>query len=377
MQHGLVSVLMASALLTAVGCSHDSSSPRGGELPASASSAHSRALRLLQPVAVHHATKLADGRVLITGGCTLPGCGGFDAARDAQIFNPSTRHFQPGPRMLFASASGTATLLDDGRVLLTGGYPAEGQPPTAQAELFEPKSDKFVAAGSMLTPRADHSTTRLPDGRVLVCGGFDASSTPLRTCEYFDPQLNRFKPGPTMSAPRAAHAAVVVQGHLVLVGGTTGSRALATTDVLQGSAWSPGPKLDVARVKLAAAALPGARLLAIGGATSTVGRVLLSTTEVVNLNGHVTPGPSLSEGEYKLDGAVASLPDGQLVIAGGQHVNVYNPKSNAMKRLPHPLLERRSFVTATPVGFRAVLVAGGYDDAIVPTSQAVVVAIPG
>lgn len=44
--------------------------------------------------------------------------------------------------------------------------------------------------------------------------------------------------------------------------------------------------------------------------------------------------------------------------------------------LRKPVLDRRSFVTATAVGPRAVLVAGGYDDAIVPASAATLVSIP-
>jgi hypothetical protein len=50
------------------------------------------------------------------------------------------------------------------------------------------------------------------------------------------------------------------------------------------------------------------------------------STEVMELaTGRVTPGPDLSEGEYKLDSAITALDDGRVVIAGGQRVNVFDP----------------------------------------------------
>jgi hypothetical protein len=165
---------------------------------------------------------------------------------------------------------------------------------------------------------------------------------------------------------------------VVLIGGTTGGQALASTDELVGGTWSPGPSLLVPRVKLEAATLPGSRVLVIGGATSTEGRERLSSTEIIDIRrADVTAGPNLSEGQYKLDGAVARLRDGRLVIAGGRRLNVYDPRANTIRVLQEPLLQRRSFVTATAVGPHTVLIAGGYDDAIVPSDAATLVRVSG
>ena len=73
-----------------------------------------------------------------------------------------------------ARASGTATLLADGRVLLTGGYPGEGASPTSSAEIFDPAEGSFAPTGDLTVARADHSASLLSDGRVLIAGGFDA-----------------------------------------------------------------------------------------------------------------------------------------------------------------------------------------------------------
>lgn len=334
-------------------------------------------LALLQPRAVHHATVLADGRVLITGGCTEPGCEGFEAARASEIFDPAAATFVTGPTMPAPSASGTATLLADGRVLLTGGYPGEGMPPTSNAQVFDPATGRFSTVASMTTERATHTATMLRDGRVLMSGGYDGQDEALASTELFDPHTGSFTAGPDLSSPRAAHSALAVDESVVLVGGTVGGPALSTTDVMRLGRWAPGPELRTPRVKHAVAVVPGDRVLVVGGSSSTEGRTLLATTELIHLTtGEVTGGPTLSEGEYKLDGAVVALSDGRVVIAGGQRINVYDPADNTMTVLRNPVLPRRSFVTATPVGRSTVLVAGGYDDAIIPTADAQLVRIP-
>jgi Galactose oxidase, central domain len=345
--------------------------------PATVSSGVAETLRLAQPRAVHRATLLNDGRVLITGGCTEPGCGGFDSGRASEFFDPAKRRFEPGPSMQVARASGTATLLTDGRVLLTGGYPGEGQAPTATAELFDPTTNTFKPAGNMTTPRADHTATLLPDGRVLLCGGYDASGAALRSTELFDPATGRFTPGPAMATPRAGQAAVRVGDRTVLIGGTISGRALTTTEVFDGASWVTGPNLVVARVKHAAVALPDQRILVIGGASSVEGRRRFASTELINLQtNHVSAGPSLSQGEYKLDGAVVELPDGRVVIAGGTRLDLFDPQTDTVSVLAQPVGPQLAFLSATAVSRRLVLIAGGYDRDIIPTSRAVLVTIP-
>ena len=210
-------VLVVVSLMAALsGCTDDQSTRRaGGDITASASAV----LRMTQPRAVHRATLLSDGSVLVTGGCTERGCGGFDAGRRAERYVPG-RGLVADAEMATPRASGTATLLADGRVLLVGGYPGEGRPPTSSAEVYDPATDSFAAVGDLGTARADHSATLLPDGQVMVAGGFDAEGGALSTTEYFDPATGEFRPGPGLSQPRAAHVAVLAGRDLVLVGGT-------------------------------------------------------------------------------------------------------------------------------------------------------------
>jgi len=63
-------------------------------------------------------------------------------------------------------AGHTATLLDNGRVLITGGYNATQR--LASVELYDPVTGTSMLVGTMLMPRYAHTATLLPDGKVVI-----------------------------------------------------------------------------------------------------------------------------------------------------------------------------------------------------------------
>lgn len=365
-------VVVVAAALALGGCAASRTpsppSPPTSPGPEAASPAPPGVLRLSTPRAVHRATRLADGSVLLTGGCTQPGCGGFERGRTAERF--AEGRLTVGAQMASPRASGTATLMRDGRVLLTGGFPGEGQAPTPSAEVYEPASGRFLPVADLAVGRADHSASLLTDGRVLVAGGFDAAGRALRSTEIYDPSIERFTTGAALTVARAAHVAVTVGERVILLGGTTDSAAMSSTDVGDGDSWRPGPPLQTPRVKLGAALMPDGRVFVAGGSTDTQGRERLSTTELLDLaRPRTTPGPSLSAGEYKLDGALAVLADGRVVVPSAGGLDVFDPATSTMQRLPDRTYAAGSFRTVTAVSETAVLVAGGYDASVTPTDQ--------
>ena len=75
----------------------------------------------------------------------------------------------------------TATLLQNGRVLVTGGSNDFGGLPSA--ELYNPPSGTWTATGSLNTAHAAHTATLLPNPiMVLIAGGF-ADGRPLSRAE--------------------------------------------------------------------------------------------------------------------------------------------------------------------------------------------------
>ena len=123
--------------------------------------------------ALHTATLLNNGNVLVAGG--------WDSAKshnDAQLYNPNTGLFTATGSMTFARSAHTATLLNNGMVLITGGY--DGAVPMASAELYNPVTGLFTTIGPMHVARSAHTATLLNNGKVLIAGGTPAN-TRLRT----------------------------------------------------------------------------------------------------------------------------------------------------------------------------------------------------
>jgi hypothetical protein len=106
--------------------------------------------------------------------------------------------------------SHTATLLEDGRVLIIGGHRGrrEGMVVHASAEIFDPRTGRFERAGTLAIPRHKHDAVRLADGRVLVIGGADRTDrVHFASTEIYRPMDRSFQPGPSMANRRYKIAA--------------------------------------------------------------------------------------------------------------------------------------------------------------------------
>lgn len=86
----------------------------------------------------------------------------------------------------------SATLLSDGRVLVVGGreWGTYGQP-LDSVEIYDPKTGTFSPSGPLNSPRADHQATLLPSGKVLITGGIASNNIRAYWFEYWDPATNR------------------------------------------------------------------------------------------------------------------------------------------------------------------------------------------
>src|SRR5574344_479638 len=94
---------------------------------------------------------------------TLAGCKSFCA----DIFHPNG-YFKLLPMTVEPRNGHTATLLKDGRVLITGGGLLHGLEISKTAEIYDPKKNNFKRTGDMTTPRFHHAAVLLNDGRVLI-----------------------------------------------------------------------------------------------------------------------------------------------------------------------------------------------------------------
>lgn len=323
------------------------------------------------PRAAHQATPTAGGLVLLSGGCAQANCEAVQ--RSAELFDPSTgRHASTGP-MREARASHVAAALADGRVLVAGGWTGAGV--SAAVEVFDPATRRFEAAPPMTVPRMDGTATTLRDGRVLIAGGAMRTNQPTAAVEVFDTATGRIQPSANLGTARAHHGAARLRdGRVLIVGGLVERRrATATAEIYDpatGRVTLTG-SLSQPRCKLAALALQDGRVMVIAGSTDCEDRNRLATTEIYDpATGRFEPGPSLLNARYKIASAATLLANGDVLIAGNaDDVEAWTPGTPAFVKLGSGIGAELSFSTATALHTGGALVAGGYDERIVPTAR--------
>ena len=164
----------------------------------------------------HAAVLLRSGKVLIAGGWI-----GIHTATDsAELYDPATDKFTVIAKMTTPRARLSATLLGNGDVLLASGYAHDGPDgAVASAEIFHADTCRFQRTGSMHQPRGSHTATLLNDGRVLIAGG--GSADLIATAEIYDPKTGAFSETGRLSTPRHKHAAgLLPDGRVLIVGGS-------------------------------------------------------------------------------------------------------------------------------------------------------------
>lgn len=184
----------------------------------------------------HTATLLKDGRVLVMGGAvhaSVPPTWLLSLGT-AEIFDPTSGTFSQTGNLGTARTAHAATLLKNGNVLVTGGlvYSTQAGSPIgsglSSAELFDPTKGTFAPTASMTAGRGGHSATLLNDGTVLVAGGnfVYIQYGPMRfllqsndSAEVFDPTGTAVIRTGDMETPRSYHTSTLLQDGRVLVTG--------------------------------------------------------------------------------------------------------------------------------------------------------------
>jgi hypothetical protein len=114
-------------------------------------------------------------------------------------------------------ASHTATLLSNGKALVSGGY--NGGLILASSELYDPVTGTWSATGSMATARMFFTATLLLGGKVLVAGGFGMNSSILASAELYDPIAGIWSTTGSLATARFTHTASLLANGKVLIAG--------------------------------------------------------------------------------------------------------------------------------------------------------------
>jgi uncharacterized protein (TIGR03437 family) len=306
----------------------------------------------------------------------------------------------------------TATLLKDGRVLITGGIHRHGQDTIlASAELYDSSAGTFTPTGDMTTPREWHTATLLPDGRVLIVGGVSElipgiRPSPLSSSELYDPATGLFTRSGDMTTPHRSHAANLLNNGKVLITGSPTAELYDPTSGIFTSLGELGNTSDTLVLKdgkviitdwsggvfLYEVGVDSLKLLAtlpttgISGRTTTLlanGKVLVSGGGIgydgtVNDAALYDPRRETLEGTglllFSRVGHTATLlPGGHVLIVGGYNGDSYDsdipvltvgedydPSTGSFTSAGSVVLLRQAH-TATLLPDGRVLIAGGVD----------------
>jgi len=335
------------------------------------------------------ATKLADGRILLSGGYTLAdekkACSHYGGSAcsvpttaTAEIYDPRTKSFAPTGSMTRPRILHQAVLLRDGRVLVIGG---RDDPSTA--EIYDPATGHFRDLGSMhqdtsgdagpiFTPAPsdaglkvlesqieDQTVTVLADGRVLIAGGEDLAGDSSNAVTIFDPTTNTFSNVPGMPIPwKDASASLLPDGRVLFTGGLDTSTYEATNNTYETTnkallfdpatnAFSITGNTVIARDGGSQIALRDGRVLVVGGLLDPINpgcgspiqaEVYKPSTGLFSPAGGIRP-PWLAK--------PVLVPDGRVLLLGGEtsgcatyghDVEAYDPDSGTVSLLASGVL---------------------------------------
>jgi hypothetical protein len=337
---------------------------------------------MTMPRAAHSATRLSNGEVLIAGGMERAEGDEINTA-SAEIYHPRTAAFITTSSMNSARAGHTATLLQNGDVLITGGF-NEGRA-LASAEIYHPPTKSFSAISDMATARDRHSATLLRDGTVLITGGNpNQSILAIDTAEIYDPVSRAFLPAGKMTTMRSAHAATLLQDGSVLI--TGGSRQRFDEVMRSAEVYDPVSHrfhaiadMAVARHKHSSTLLADGRVLISGGsddAREMGGRQ--ATSEIFDQQRKTfLPTGRMVAARFKMTTAVVGLANGDVLIAGdGEYAETFHPRTSDYGTASGGMDDAWMYANAVALTDGSVLITGGYNGDMRITSGAWLYRLP-
>jgi hypothetical protein len=311
------------------------------------------------------ATLLEDGDVLVAGGenTTFPGNGSLS---DSELYDPSTGNFTETGALNVGRSFASSALLPDGDVLVTGGI-SNVPMALSSAELYDPATQSWSLTTPMNATGYQLTDTVLTNGDVLVTG-FGASARFGETNpEVYDPTTATWTDtGALPNVDEDPTATLLGDGDVLAAGGPSTAAALydAATNV-----WSATGSMVKTQLGPTATLLGNGEALVAGGENANFQPV--TTSEVYD---PATATWSLSSGQMNVprdDQAAVELPNGNALVAGGcteecdggqitATAQEFDPQSGFWFSVGS-MTQARADATATVLADGDVLVAGGSD----------------
>jgi len=313
------------------------------------------------PRLLHTATLLTNGKVLITGGRTA----NIDAAVTAstELYDPSTGSFAATGAMITPRVLHTATLLPDGKVLIAGGYtPAAnryGIGRLASAELYDPSAGTFTPTGSMITTHSCHSATLLGNGKVLITGDSQDVIGHSAAAELYDPATGKFATtgihaDPSGDSPLCPWAALLPDGGVLIASGCESAELYHPGDGTFSVTGRASSLCGINVNNFAATVLMNGKVLAAGGGDI---QPFNKAQLYDRARGVFTATGDMTRGRFILTATL--LLDGTVLIAGDATGELYDPANGTFRIVGNMTGAADNFSTATLLADGSVLIAGG------------------
>lgn len=316
----------------------------------------------------HTATLLDHGELLVTGGGYSSG--GWTVTSACDLYDPAAGDWSPADSMHEKREWHTATMLWDGTVLVTGGFGGFEYP--VSCEIYDPESDTWEFTDPLSVRREGHTATMLLDGRLLVAGG----GPYISSCEIYDPSSSTWTSTGSLQTPRYGHTATLLgDGRVLLTGGfCPGVSITASCEIYNPGtgSWSETDSMNTNREGHTAIMLPDGRVLVIGG-YGYAGEDLatFATCEVFDQLTETWSYIDSMSGDRQ--GHTATLlPDNTLLVAGGSHYDgsfwdvlssceIYDLTAETWREI-ESMNSERTYLTATLLPNGKLLAVGGTND---------------
>ena len=342
------------------------------------------------PRALHSATLLASGEVLVVGGLNTAGATlsplmsvRFDALFpggmqfDLHSVTSSVERYDPTRQMWLSAAplrisrwSHAALVLRSGLVMIAGG---SNGTTLRSVEIYDANSNRWSAAADLKTPRFAHTATLLGSGEVLVTGGNNlqpSGGEVLDSVELFDPSTGQWVDVPSLPVARMNHTATLLDSGAVLVAGgysAIENAALCSAFVFdpQRRNWKEVEALPAPRMQQTATLLKDGRVLLAGGAGEPFGAALRSGVLYDPNDGTWQATAELIVARNRH--TATRLACGEVIVTGGSggfdikdswSAEIYQSATDKWIRVGD-LSDGRHSHSATLLGSGAVLIAAG------------------
>ncbi len=166
------------------------------------------------PRSNHKMILLKNGKVLAMGGTN-----GTNTVATAELYDPCNDSWTPTSNsMVTAVMSFSAQMLENGNILVSGGFINLSGNATATGQIYNPVTDTWTAtAGNMTSARGEMSSALMHNGKVVIIGGRNLN-TWVGQIEIYDPIKNSYDVSANLITNKTNHRVSLLSNNLVLIG---------------------------------------------------------------------------------------------------------------------------------------------------------------